>query len=59
MKIEELKQIALAAAKNIKTQQDLADFQQMFTKVTVGAASFWMMEIDKIRGNNHCLRCAH
>ncbi|MCP4286910.1 MAG: IS256 family transposase, partial [Gammaproteobacteria bacterium] len=38
MKTEELKQIALAAAKNIKTQQDLAEFQQMLTKVTVEAA---------------------
>jgi putative transposase len=38
MKIEELKQIALAAARNIKTQQDLAEFQKMLTKVTVKAA---------------------
>jgi len=38
MKTEELKQIALAAAKNIKTEQDLAEFQQMLTKVTVEAA---------------------
>ena len=38
MKTEELKQIALAAAKNIKTQQDLTEFQQMLTKVTVEAA---------------------
>jgi putative transposase len=38
MKTEELKQIALAAAKNIKTQQDLAEFQQMLTKVTVEVA---------------------
>jgi len=33
-----LKQVALAAAKNIKTQQDLAEFQQMLTKVTIEAA---------------------
>ena len=38
MKTEELKQIALAAAKNIKSQQDLAEFQQMLTKVTVESA---------------------
>jgi transposase-like protein len=38
MKTEELKQIALAAAKNIKTEQDLNEFQQMLTKVTVEAA---------------------
>jgi hypothetical protein len=38
MNTEELKQIALAAAKNIKTEQDLAEFQQMLTKVTVEAA---------------------
>ena len=34
MKTEELKQISLAAAKYIKTQQDLAVFQQMLTKVS-------------------------
>lgn len=38
MNTEELKQIALAAAKNIKTEQDLAEFQKMLTKVTVEAA---------------------
>ena len=38
MNTEELKQIALAAAKNIKTQQDLSEFQRMLTKVTVEAA---------------------
>lgn len=38
MKTEELKKIAQEAAKNIKTEQDLADFQQMLTKVTVEAA---------------------
>ena len=38
MKTEELKQIAFAAAKNIKTQQDLSEFQQMLTKVTVETA---------------------
>jgi putative transposase len=38
MKTEELKKIAEAAAKNIKTQQDLVEFQQMLTKVTVEAA---------------------
>ena len=38
MNTEELKQIALAAAKNIKTQQDLTEFQRMLTKVTVEAA---------------------
>ena len=38
MKTEELNQIALTAAKNIKTEQDLTEFQQMLTKVTVEAA---------------------
>ena len=38
MKTEELKKIAEEAAKNIKTEQDLAEFQQMLTKVTVEAA---------------------
>ena len=38
MKTEELKQIAQEAAKNIKTEQDLAEFQQMLTKITVEAA---------------------
>ena len=38
MKTEELQRIAQAAAKNIKTEQDLAEFQQMLTKVTVKAA---------------------
>ena len=38
MKTEELQRIAQAAAKNIKTEQDLAEFQQMLTKVTVEAA---------------------
>ena len=37
MKTEELQKIAQAAAKNIKTEQDLAAFQQMLTKVTVEA----------------------
>ncbi len=38
MNTDELKQIALAAAKNIRTQQDLSEFQRMLTKVTVEAA---------------------
>ena len=38
MKTEELKKIAEEAAKNIKTEQDLAEFQQMLTKITVEAA---------------------
>ena len=38
MKTEELKQLVLAAARNIKTQQELTEFQQMLTKVTVEAA---------------------
>ena len=38
MKTEELQKIAQEAAKNIKTEQDLAEFQQMLTKVTVEAA---------------------
>ena len=38
MNTDELKQIALAAAKDIKSQQDLTEFQQMLTKVTVEAA---------------------
>lgn len=38
MKTEELQKIAQAAAKNIKTEQALAEFQQMLTKITVEAA---------------------
>ena len=38
MKTEELQKIAQAAAKHIKTEQALAEFQQMLTKVTVEAA---------------------
>lgn len=38
MKTEELKEIAEAAAKNIKTEQDLNEFRQMLTKITVEAA---------------------
>jgi len=38
MKAEELKAFAQAAAKNIKTQQDLNEFSQMLTKITVEAA---------------------
>lgn len=38
MNIEELKTIGEAAAKNIKTEQDLNDFTQMLTKITVEAA---------------------
>lgn len=38
MKTEELQKIAQEAAKNIKPEQDLAEFQQMLTKVTVEAA---------------------
>ena len=38
MKTEELQKIAQEAAKNIKTEQDLAAFQQRLTKVTVEAA---------------------
>ena len=38
MKTEELQKIAQAAAKNIKPEQDLAEFQQMLTKITVEAA---------------------
>lgn len=38
MTTEELQKIAQAAAKNIKTEQDLAEFQQMLTKITVEAA---------------------
>ena len=34
----ELQAIAQAAAKNIKTQDDLKEFQQMPTKITVEAA---------------------
>ena len=48
MNTEELKQIALAAAKNIKTQQDLTEFQRMLTKVTVEAAL--NAELDDRRG---------
>lgn len=35
---KELQAIAQAAAKNIKTEDDLRDFQQMLTKITVEAA---------------------
>ncbi len=35
---EELNEIAEAAAKNIKTEQDLDEFRQMLTKITVEAA---------------------
>ena len=35
---KELQAIAQAAAKNIKTQDDLKEFQQMLTKITVEAA---------------------
>ena len=38
MKTEELQKIAQAASKHIKTEQDLAEFQQRLTKVTVEAA---------------------
>ena len=38
MNREELQEIALAAAKNIKTEQDLNGFRQMLTKITVEAA---------------------
>ncbi len=38
MKTEELKAIAEQAAKNIKTEQDLNEFRQMLTKITVEAA---------------------
>ena len=38
METEDLQKIAQAAAKNIKTEQALAEFQQMLTKVTVEAA---------------------
>ena len=35
---KELQAIAKAAAKSIKTQEDLKEFQQMLTKITVEAA---------------------
>lgn len=38
MKTEELKAIAEQAAKNIKTEQDLNEFRQILTKITVEAA---------------------
>ena len=38
MKNEELQAIAELAAKNIKTEEDLNDFRQMLTKITVEAA---------------------
>lgn len=38
MNKEELQEIAVAAAKNIKTEQDLNEFRQMLTKITVEAA---------------------
>jgi len=38
MKKKELKAIARAAAKNIKTEADLNEFRQMLTKITVETA---------------------
>ncbi|VAX09290.1 Mobile element protein [hydrothermal vent metagenome] len=38
MNKEELQAIAISAAKNIKTEQDLNEFSQMLTKITVEAA---------------------
>lgn len=38
MKTEEVKQIAITATRNIKTQPDLAQFQQLLTNVTVEGA---------------------
>lgn len=38
MKKKELQAIAQAAAKNIKTEEDLNEFRSMLTKVTVEAA---------------------
>jgi hypothetical protein len=38
MKKKELQEIAQAAAKNIKTVEDLNEFRQMLTKITVEAA---------------------
>jgi len=38
MNKEELQEIAQAAAKNIKTEEDLNEFRQMLTKITVEAA---------------------
>jgi transposase-like protein len=38
MNQEELQQIAQAAAKNIKTEQDLNEFRQMLTKITLETA---------------------
>lgn len=38
MKNKELHAIAQAAAKNIKTEDDLNEFRQMLTKITVEAA---------------------
>lgn len=38
MNKEELQEIAQAAAKNIRTEQDLNEFRQMLTKITVEAA---------------------
>lgn len=38
MKKEDLQEIAQAAAKNIKTEEDLNEFRQMLTKITVEAA---------------------
>jgi len=38
MNKKELQAIAQAAAKNIKTEDDLNDFRQMLTKITVEAA---------------------
>lgn len=38
MNKEDLQEIAQAAAKNIKTEQDLNEFRQILTKITVEAA---------------------
>jgi hypothetical protein len=40
MKKKELQAIAEAAAKNIKTEDDLNQFRQMLTKITVETARF-------------------
>ena len=40
MKKKDLQAIAQAAAKNIKTEEDLIEFRQMLTRVTVEVALF-------------------
>lgn len=50
MNKEELQAIAQSAAKNIKTEQDLNEFRQILTKITVEAAL--NAELDGMSGSD-------